>query len=186
MIDEGQASEMAELFTGFAIAMAVGVFCIFGVLILLFHKILQPFTILIALPLSVGGALFGLVISGSTLSISSLIGFIMLMGIATKNSILLVDYAIIAEKNGMDRVSALLDACQKRARPIIMTSIAMGAGMLPLVLGMGDVDDSFRKPMAIAVIGGLITSTALSLVVIPVIYTLMEDFSGMFKRKKSA
>ncbi len=186
LIDEGQASEMAELFTGFAIAMAVGVFCIFGVLILLFHKILQPFTILIALPLSVGGALFGLVISGSTLSISSLIGFIMLMGIATKNSILLVDYAIIAEKNGMDRVSALLDACQKRARPIIMTSIAMGAGMLPLVLGMGDVDDSFRKPMAIAVIGGLITSTALSLVVIPVIYTLMEDFSGMFKRKKSA
>ncbi len=186
LIDEGQASEMAELFTGFAIAMAVGVFCIFGVLILLFHKILQPFTILIALPLSVGGALFGLVISGSTLSISSLIGFIMLMGIATKNSILLVDYAIIAEKNGMDRVSALLDACRKRARPIIMTSIAMGAGMLPLVLGMGDVDDSFRKPMAIAVIGGLITSTALSLVVIPVIYTLMEDFSGMFKRKKSA
>lgn len=186
LIDEGQASEMAELFTGFAIAMAVGVFCIFGVLILLFHKILQPFTILIALPLSVGGALFGLVISGSTLSISSLIGFIMLIGIATKNSILLVDYAIIAEKNGMDRVSALLDACQKRARPIIMTSIAMGAGMLPLILGMGDVDDSFRKPMAIAVIGGLITSTALSLVVIPVIYTLMEDFSGMFKRKKSA
>lgn len=186
LIDEGQASEMAELFTGFAIAIAVGVFCIFGVLILLFHKILQPFTILIALPLSVGGALFGLVISGSTLSISSLIGFIMLMGIATKNSILLVDYAIIAEKNGMDRVSALLDACRKRARPIIMTSIAMGAGMLPLVLGMGDVDDSFRKPMAIAVIGGLITSTALSLVVIPVIYTLMEDFSGMFKRKKSA
>lgn len=185
LIDEGQASEMAELFTGFAIAMAVGVFCIFGVLILLFHKILQPFTILIALPLSVGGALFGLVISGSTLSISSLIGFIMLMGIATKNSILLVDYAIIAEKNGMDRVSALLDACRKRARPIIMTSIAMGAGMLPLVLGMGDVDDSFRKPMAIAVIGGLITSTALSLVVIPVIYTLMEDFSEMFKRKKS-
>ncbi len=185
LIDEGQASEMAELFTGFAIAMAVGVFCIFGVLILLFHKILQPFTILIALPLSVGGALFGLVISGSTLSISSLIGFIMLMGIATKNSILLVDYAIIAEKNGMDRVSALLDACQKRARPIIMTSIAMGAGMLPLVLGMGDVDDSFRKPMAIAVIGGLITSTALSLVVIPVIYTLMEDFSRIFKRKPS-
>lgn len=186
LIDEGQASEMAELFTGFAIAMAVGIFCIFGVLILLFHKILQPFTILIALPLSVGGALFGLVISGSTLSISSLIGFIMLMGIATKNSILLVDYAIIAEKNGMDRLSALIDACHKRARPIIMTSIAMGAGMLPLVLGMGDVDGSFRKPMAIAVIGGLITSTALSLVVIPVIYTLMEDLSGLFRRKKSA
>lgn len=185
-IDEGQADSMAELFTGFAIAMSVGIFCIFGVLVLLFYKVLQPFTILMALPLSIGGAFIGLVVTGASLSISSLIGFIMLMGIATKNSILLVDYAIIAEKAGLQRLDAILDACKKRARPIIMTTIAMGAGMLPLVFGWGGADATFRRPMAVAVLGGLITSTFLSLVVIPVVYTLMDDLSRFFKRKKSA
>lgn len=185
-IDEGQADSMAELFTGFAIAMSVGIFCIFGVLVLLFHKVLQPFTILMALPLSIGGAFIGLVVTGASLSISSLIGFIMLMGIATKNSILLVDYAIIAEKAGLQRLDAILDACKKRARPIIMTTIAMGAGMLPLVFGWGGADATFRRPMAVAVLGGLITSTFLSLVVIPVVYTSMDDLSTFFKRKKSA
>lgn len=185
-IDEGQADSMAELFTGFAIAMSVGIFCIFGVLVLLFHKVLQPFTILMALPLSIGGAFIGLVVTGASLSISSLIGFIMLMGIATKNSILLVDYAIIAEKAGLQRLDAILDACKKRARPIIMTTIAMGAGMLPLVFGWGGADATFRRPMAVAVLGGLITSTFLSLVVIPVVYTLMDDLSRFSKRKKSA
>lgn len=185
-IDEGEADSMAELFTGFAIAMSVGIFCIFGVLVLLFHKVLQPFTILMALPLSIGGAFIGLVVTGASLSISSLIGFIMLMGIATKNSILLVDYAIIAEKAGLQRLDAILDACKKRARPIIMTTIAMGAGMLPLVFGWGGADATFRRPMAVAVLGGLITSTFLSLVVIPVVYTLMDDLGRFFKRKKSA
>ncbi|ANB92194.1 ACR/RND family transmembrane transporter [Moraxella ovis] len=185
-IDEGQADSMAELFTGFAIAMSVGIFCIFGVLVLLFHKVLQPFTILMALPLSIGGAFIGLVVTGASLSISSLIGFIMLMGIATKNSILLVDYAIIAEKAGLQRLDAILDACKKRARPIIMTTIAMGAGMLPLVFGWGGADATFRRPMAVAVLGGLITSTFLSLVVIPVVYTLMDDLGRFFKRKRSA
>lgn len=185
-IDEGQADSMAELFTGFAIAMSVGIFCIFGVLVLLFHKVLQPFTILMALPLSIGGAFIGLVVTGASLSISSLIGFIMLMGIATKNSILLVDYAIIAEKAGLQRLDAILDACKKRARPIIMTTIAMGAGMLPLVFGWGGADATFRRPMAVAVLGGLITSTFLSLVAIPVVYTLMDDLSRFSKRKKSA
>lgn len=185
-IDEGQADSMAELFTGFAIAMSVGIFCIFGVLVLLFYKVLQPFTILMALPLSIGGAFIGLVVTGASLSISSLIGFIMLMGIATKNSILLVDYAIIAEKAGLQRLDAILDACKKRARPIIMTTIAMSAGMLPLVFGWGGADATFRRPMAVAVLGGLITSTFLSLVVIPVVYTLMDDLGRFFKRKKSA
>lgn len=185
-IDEGQADSMAELFTGFAIAMSMGIFCIFGVLVLLFYKVLQPFTILMALPLSIGGAFIGLVVTGASLSISSLIGFIMLMGIATKNSILLVDYAIIAEKAGLQRLDAILDACKKRARPIIMTTIAMGAGMLPLVFGWGGADATFRRPMAVAVLGGLITSTFLSLVVIPVVYTLMDDLSRFSKRKKSA
>lgn len=184
--DEGQADNMAELFTGFIIAMGVGVFCIFGVLVLLFHKVLQPLTILMALPLSVGGALIGLVLTGSGLSISSMIGFIMLMGIATKNSILLVDYAIIATQQGKSRPDAILDACRKRVRPIIMTTIAMGAGMLPLVFGWGGVDSTFRRPMAVAVLGGLITSTFLSLVVIPVVYTLMDDVGQWFKKTKRA
>jgi multidrug efflux pump subunit AcrB len=103
-----------------------------------------------------------------------LIGLIMLMGIATKNSILLVDYAILARREGMSRWDALLDACHKRARPIVMTTIAMGAGMLPIAMGWG-TDPSFRSPMAVAVIGGLITSTFLSLLVIPVVFTFVDD-----------
>lgn len=182
IIEQGQAENMAELFSGFVIAMSVGIVCILGVLILLFGKLLQPFTILMALPLSIGGALVGLMITNSSLSMPSMIGFIMLMGIATKNSILLVDYAIIAQNRGLARFEALIDACRKRARPIIMTTIAMGAGMLPLVFGWGEADPTFRRPMAAAVLGGLITSTLLSLVVIPVVYTLMDDVSGWFGR----
>lgn len=178
IIDQGQAENMAELFSGFVIAMSVGVVCILGVLILLFGRILQPFTILMALPLSIGGAFVGLVITNSSLSMPSMIGFIMLMGIATKNSILLVDYALIAQRRGLARFDAIIDSCRKRARPIIMTTIAMGAGMLPLVFGWGDADPTFRRPMAAAVLGGLVTSTLLSLVVIPVVYTLMDDVSG--------
>ena len=180
IIDQGQAENMAELFSGFVIAMSVGVVCILGVLILLFGRILQPFTILMALPLSIGGAFVGLVITKSSLSMPSMIGFIMLMGIATKNSILLVDYALIAQRRGLARFDAIIDSCRKRARPIIMTTIAMGAGMLPLVFGWGDADPTFRRPMAAAVLGGLATSTLLSLVVIPVVYTLMDDLSGRF------
>ncbi|MDX1787449.1 MAG: efflux RND transporter permease subunit [Psychrobacter sp.] len=180
IIDQGQAENMAELFSGFVIAMSVGVVCILGVLILLFGRILQPFTILMALPLSIGGAFVGLVITNSSLSMPSMIGFIMLMGIATKNSILLVDYALIAQRRGLARFDAIIDSCRKRARPIIMTTIAMGAGMLPLVFGWGDADPTFRRPMAAAVLGGLVTSTLLSLVVIPVVYTLMDDLSEWF------
>jgi len=182
IIDQGQAENMADLFSGFIIAMSVGVVCILGVLILLFGRLLQPFTILMALPLSIGGAFVGLVITNSSLSMPSMIGFIMLMGIATKNSILLVDYALIAQRRGLVRFEAIVDACRKRARPIIMTTIAMGAGMLPLVFGWGDADPTFRRPMAAAVLGGLVTSTLLSLVVIPVVYTLMDDLSGWFAK----
>ena len=180
VIEQGQAENMAELFNGFVIAMSVGIVCILGVLILLFKRLLQPFTILMALPLSIGGAFVGLMITNSSLSMPSMIGFIMLMGIATKNSILLVDYALIAQRHGLARSDAMIDACRKRARPIIMTSIAMGAGMLPLVFGWGEADPTFRRPMAAAVLGGLVTSTLLSLVVIPVVYTLMDDVSNWF------
>ena len=113
-------------------------------------------------------------VTGSTLSMPAMIGLIMLMGIATKNSILLVDYAVIArEQLGLSRMDAVIDACRKRARPIVMTTIAMGAGMLPIALGWGS-DPSFRAPMAIVVIGGLISSTFLSLLVIPVVVTCVD------------
>jgi multidrug efflux pump subunit AcrB len=113
----------------------------------------------------------------------SLIGLIMLMGIATKNSILLVEYAIEAQRrDGLSRLDAIVDACRKRARPIVMTTIAMGAGMLPIAVGWGASDPSFRSPMAVAVIGGLITSTFLSLLVIPAVYTLVDDLSLWLRR----
>ncbi|PJK09577.1 RND transporter [Lysobacteraceae bacterium NML120232] len=179
----GDSEAFVELFVGFAIAMVVGIVCIYMVLLLLFKHPLMPATILAAVPLSAGGAFGALLITQNMLSISSLIGLLLLIGIATKNSILLVDYAIMAEdEHGMKRHQALLDACHKRARPVIMTTIAMGAGMLPLALGFSG-DSSFRAPMAWAVIGGLVTSTALSLVVIPAAYTVMHDLGDWVARK---
>ncbi|MBT50637.1 MAG: RND transporter [Acinetobacter sp.] len=173
----GDAEVMQELFSSFGLAMLTGVLCIYVVLVLLFKDFLQPITILVALPLSLGGAFVLLLLAKSSFSMPSLIGLIMLMGIASKNSILLVDYAIITRKEKeYSRINALLDACHKRARPIIMTTLAMGAGMLPIALGIG-TDPSFRAPMAISVIGGLITSTFLSLLVIPVVYTFIDDIN---------
>jgi multidrug efflux pump subunit AcrB len=177
----GDAQEMQTLFASFGLAMAIGVLCIYGVLVLLFHDFMQPLTILAALPLSIGGAFVALLLTGRALSMPSMIGLIMLMGIVTKNSILLVDYAILARQAGMARFEALVDACHKRSRPIIMTTIAMGAGMLPLALGWG-ADPSFRSPMAIAVIGGLITSTVLSLLVVPAVFTYVDDFKLLLDR----
>ncbi|WP_109440665.1 efflux RND transporter permease subunit [Acinetobacter haemolyticus] len=182
----GDAEVMQELFSSFGLAMLTGVLCIYVVLVLLFKDFLQPITILVALPLSLGGAFVLLLLAKSSFSMPSLIGLIMLMGIASKNSILLVDYAIIARnEKGYSRFNALLDACHKRARPIIMTTLAMGAGMLPIALGVG-TDPSFRSPMAISVIGGLITSTFLSLLVIPVVYTFIDDIhQKLFNFKKN-
>ncbi|WP_374562835.1 efflux RND transporter permease subunit [Ideonella sp.] len=183
----GDAEAMAELFSSFGLAMLTGVLCIYIVLVLLFKDFVQPITILMALFLSIPGAFLALFVTRTALSMPSMIGLIMLMGIATKNSILLVEYAIMARReHGMTRMEALLDACHKRARPIVMTTIAMAAGMMPIALGLG-VDPSFRSPMAIVVIGGLITSTFLSLLVIPVIFTFVDDavhkIQGVFKRR---
>jgi multidrug efflux pump subunit AcrB len=162
--------------------MAAGILCIYIVLVLLFHDFVQPVTILAALVMSVPGAFLALFVTQTAISMPSMIGLIMLMGIATKNSILLVDYVILARReHGLSRHEALLDACRKRARPIIMTTIAMGAGMLPIALGLG-VDPSFRAPMAIVVIGGLITSTFLSLLVVPVVFTYVDDVVQVVQR----
>ena len=171
----GDAEAMSELFDSFALAMATGVLCIYIVLVLLFRDFVQPATVLVALVLSVPGAFLALFVTGTALSMPSMIGLIMLMGIATKNSILLIDYVILARReHGLDRWHAIIDACRKRARPIVMTTVAMGAGMLPIAIGLG-TDPSFRAPMAIVVIGGLITSTFLSLLVVPVVFTYVDD-----------
>jgi multidrug efflux pump subunit AcrB len=173
-VDQGDAKYMNELFTNFILAMITGVLMVFAVLVLLFARVLQPITILSALPLSIGGAVVALALTGNSLSLSVMIGFLMLMGIVAKNSILLVDFAIEEMRAGKDRLTAILEAGHKRARPIVMTTVAMVAGMLPVALGLGG-DKEFRAPMAIAVIGGLITSTALTLVIVPAAFTLVDD-----------
>jgi multidrug efflux pump subunit AcrB len=178
LIDSGDAEMMAEIFSGFGLAMLTSVFCVFCVLVLLFNDFFQPITILCALPLSIGGAILALLLTHEQMGIPSLIGMIMLIGIVTKNSILLVEYTVVGMRDRhLSCEAAILDACHKRARPIIMTSIAMIAGMMPIALGLGG-DASFRQPMAIAVIGGLITSTALSLLVVPVTYSLVNGFES--------
>jgi multidrug efflux pump subunit AcrB len=182
IVEQGELQRMAELFTSFGTAMAIGVFCIYAVLVLLFHDFMQPATILCALPLALGGAFGALWLTNQSFSMPVVIGVLMLMGIVTKNSILLVEYAILARRQrGMTRLEAVIDACHKRARPIVMTTIAMGAGMLPNALGLG-AEPSFRQPMAIVVIGGLITSTVLSLLVVPVVFTCVDDLLQSLRR----
>lgn len=174
----GDSERMQELFSGFALAIGSGIVLLTFVLALLFNGFLQPVTILTALPLALGGALGLLVATRTALSMPALIGLLMLMGIAAKNSILLVEYAIVARRDrGLTRAEALIDAARKRARPIVMTTFAMGAGMLPIALGIG-ADAESRAPMAIAVIGGLISSTALSLVYVPAVFTVIDDIEA--------
>ena len=185
-VEIGDAEVMTELFASFGLAMLTGVFCIYIVLVILFKDFLHPVTILVALPLSLGGAFVALLVTGKSFSMPSLIGLVMLMGIATKNSILLVEYAIVSQRDhGLSRFEALIDACHKRARPIVMTTIAMGAGMLPIAAGWSAGDTSFRSPMAVAVIGGLITSTFLSLLVIPSVFSYVDDVKNFFKNRFS-
>ncbi|MDF2995385.1 MAG: family transporter [Xanthobacteraceae bacterium] len=172
--ESGDAEIMAEVFGGFATAMGAGIMLVLAVLVLLFADVLQPITILVALPLSVGGAFVALLLTNNAMTLPVVIGFLMLMGIVTKNAILLVDFAIEAMKAGEDRTTALMEAGHKRAQPIVMTTIAMAAGMLPSAVGLGE-GAAFRAPMAIAVIGGLLASTVLSLVFVPAVFTLMDD-----------
>lgn len=185
LIETGDAEIMEELAGGFGLAMLTGLLCVFCVLVLLFKDFFQPLTILSAIPLSMGGAFIALLATGGELNIPSMIGLIMLMGIVTKNSILLVEYALVAMRDhGLSRPEALLDACHKRARPIMMTTVAMIAGMLPIALGFG-ADASFRQPMAIAVIGGLLSSTFLSLLVVPVVFTYVDGLEHGLGRRFS-
>jgi HAE1 family hydrophobic/amphiphilic exporter-1 len=172
---QGQEEAYAELFGGFAIAILSAIGLVYAVMVLLFGSFFKPLIILSALPTAIGGALLALLSLDLSLSIPSLIGFLMLMGLAAKNSILLVEFAIEREREGATQRAALMEACRERARPIVMTTLAMAAGMLPTALTLGKGSE-FRQPMAVAVIGGLITSTILSLVFVPVVYEFIDDF----------
>jgi multidrug efflux pump subunit AcrB len=173
-VETGQAEIMTELFNNFLLAIAAGILMVLAVLVLLFARVFQPITILSALPLSLGGAVLALLVTGKPFSLPVVIGVLMLMGIVAKNSILLVDFAIEEMRAGKPRLQAILEAGHKRARPIVMTTVAMVAGMVPVAAGWGG-DSDFRSPMAIAVIGGLITSTLLTLVIVPAVFTLFDD-----------
>ncbi|CAA2145452.1 MULTISPECIES: efflux RND transporter permease subunit [Methylobacterium] len=177
----GDAEIMGEVFEGFALAMGAGLMMVFGVLVLLFGNFLQPLTILFSLPLSIGGAILGLLIFHMPISMPVVIGILMLMGVVTKNAIMLVDFAIEEMARGVDRATAIIDAGRKRARPIVMTTIAMAAGMVPSAMALG-IGGEFRAPMAVAVIGGLIVSTGLSLIFVPAIFVLVDDLSRFFVR----
>lgn len=180
-LESGDAEVQAEMQQSFGNAMLLGLMLVLVVLILLFKDVIQPFTILFSLPLAIGGVAGALILTQNALSMPVLIGILMLMGIVTKNAILLVDFGIEMMHHGMDRTLSMIEAGRKRARPIIMTSIAMSAGMLPSALGVGE-GGSFRAPMAIAVIGGIIVSTVLSLVVVPSFFLIMDDLSRLLAR----
>jgi hydrophobe/amphiphile efflux-1 (HAE1) family protein len=177
----GDAENLAELSAGFAEVMQAGLLMVYAVLVMLFGSFLHPITILFSLPLSLGGAVMALLITGKQLTTPVWIGILMLMGIVTKNAIMLVEFAIEAMRHGMDRNEAIIDAGRKRARPIVMTTIAMVAGMVPSALAVG-AGGEFRSPMAIAVIGGLLFSTILSLIFVPAVFCLMCVISDLPKR----
>ncbi len=179
----GMADAMLDAFKNIAFALAIAVIMVYMILASQFESFVHPFTIMFSLPVSLIGAMGLLLITGERIQIFSLIGVIMLMGLVTKNAILLVDYTITLRRRGMTREEALLRAGPVRLRPIVMTTAAMVFGMLPTALKLGEGAES-RAPMAIAVIGGLITSTLLTLVVVPVVYTLIDDFENFFKKRK--
>ena len=171
----GNEQAQAEMFGGIVIALLAGVALIYSVMVLLFKSVFKPIVILASLPLSFSGAFLALVITGKEISMPVMIGCVLLLGIAAKNAILLVEFAIEAQQRGKNTYDALFEACRERARPIVMTTVAMSAGMLPTALGLGE-GAGFRAPMAVAVIGGLISSTVLSLVLVPVVYSFVDQF----------
>ncbi|WP_309891019.1 efflux RND transporter permease subunit, partial [Archangium sp.] len=181
--ESGDAEIQGELFASFANAMLLALLLMLGVLILLFGSVIQPFTILLSLPLAIGGVAAALIITGSAISMPVLIGILMLMGIVTKNAILLVDGALQYLREGLSVDEALMKAGPRRLRPILMTSAAMAIGMVPTAIGKG-VGSEFRAPMAIAVIGGVITSTFLTLLVVPVVFAAMERLGFKRAQKK--
>lgn len=179
--EAGDAELMGEVFSGFLIAMGAGLMLVLTVLILLYGDVFQPVTILLSLPLSIGGAMLALLVTGHAIGMPAVIGILMLLGIVAKNAILLVDFAIEEIRRGTPREPALIEAGLKRAQPIVMTTVAMSAGMMPAALALAE-GGAFRAPMAIAVIGGLVASTALSLVFVPAAFTCVDDLKRVLGR----
>ncbi|MCC7440380.1 MAG: efflux RND transporter permease subunit, partial [Bdellovibrionales bacterium] len=171
----GQAENFQELMIGMLVAMGLGILFIYLVLASLYESIVTPFTIMLVLPLAAVGAFMALLVTGSSLDLFSMIGCVMLLGIATKNSILLVDYTQRRVVEGMPSAQALIEAGRTRLRPILMTTIALIAGMLPIAIVLNEASKQ-RTSMGIAIIGGLISSTVLTLVVVPAAYSYVERF----------
>jgi HAE1 family hydrophobic/amphiphilic exporter-1 len=180
----GMADAMLDAFKNIAFALVIAIIMVYMILASQFESFVHPFTIMFSLPVSLIGAMGLLLVAGERINIFSLIGVIMLMGLVTKNAILLVDYTITLRHRGMARNEAVLKAGPVRLRPILMTTAAMVFGMLPTALKIGEGAE-LRAPMAIAVIGGLITSTLLTLVVVPVVYTLVDDLENYFRKRKA-
>lgn len=179
----GDAEIQEDVFRGFATAMGAAILLIYVVLVLLFQDFFQPLTIMVSLPLAIGGAILALLLSNQALGMYALIGIVMLMGLVTKNAILLVEHCIQVRETGVPRYEALIEAGETRLRPILMTTIAMIAGMVPIAMGIG-AGAEVRAPMAIAVIGGLISSTFLTLLVVPVVYTIIDDLEARLMRSR--
>ncbi len=185
----GQTKDQQEVFTRILVALGVALLLMYFVLVVQFQSFLDPLAILLSLPLSLIGVMLALWMTGSTLNIMSMIGVILLMGIVAKNAILLIDFAKSAEEQGMARKAAIVEAGRVRLRPILMTTFALIAGMIPVAIGSGEGAD-FRAPLGRAVIGGVITSTILTLLVIPTVYDIMSQWRdwamGLFKRPAKA
>jgi HAE1 family hydrophobic/amphiphilic exporter-1 len=179
----GMGEMQAESFKDILMSLGLAIVFVYIVLAMQFESFKYPFSIMLALPMSLIGAIFALLIFDSTLSVMSLIGIIMLMGLVTKNGILLVDFANVLRDRGHERSEALIMAGATRLRPILMTTFAMIFGMMPVAFAFGEGSE-FRSPMGQAVIGGLITSTLLTLFVVPVVYSILDDFTlaGVFRK----
>jgi hydrophobic/amphiphilic exporter-1 (mainly G- bacteria), HAE1 family len=174
----GDAEVQNDINTEFVKAASLGIVLMMGVLVLLLGNVFQPFAILLSLPLSIGGVVIALLVFDRAFSMPVIIGMLMLIGIVAKNGIMLVDFAVERVRHGMSRLDAIVDSGHKRARPIVMTTLAMGAGMLPSAMGIGEGGE-FRSPMAIAVIGGLIAATFLSLLFVPSFFIVMDDLARL-------
>ena len=175
----GDAEIMIDIFSRFLGALGLAVLCIYAILVLLYNNFLYPFAILVALPLSIGGALLALLLTQKELGLFALIGIVLLMGLVTKNAILLVDCTLANQEEGLPQFRAVVEAGVSRLRPIFMTAISTIAGMMPIAMELGATGE-VRSPMAIAVIGGFSTSTMLTLVVVPVLFTYIDNFQGGF------
>ncbi|MCX6567788.1 MAG: efflux RND transporter permease subunit [Candidatus Aminicenantes bacterium] len=181
----GQVETNAEMFQTLTLSLALAVIFVYMILASQFGSFLQPFALMLALPLSIIGAVLGLLVANKLFDMVAFIGLIMLMGLVTKNSILLIDYTNVLRRRGMEKTQAILEAGATRLRPILMTSLAMILGMIPVAFGIG-ASSNFRAGIGFTIIGGLISSTILTLVIVPVFYVSLDNFEGRFKKKKAA